>query len=75
MPRRIYEHKFGFDKKCYTYNKRPVKLKFAEEIFNPIDAIEFEKKVKEWSRKKKEALFKRDWKRIRELSRSKKVRV
>ena len=57
IERRIEEHNYGLDVKCYTFTRRPVKLIFFER-FNDINkAIEFEKKLKGWSRKKKEALI------------------
>ena len=71
LERRLSEHNSGADLKSYTYKKRPVVLKFWEEFSDPIEAIEAEKRIKGWSRKKKEALFERDWKRISELSRVK----
>jgi putative endonuclease len=68
LERRLYEHNEGINKSAYTYRKRPVVLKYCETFQSPLDAIAFEKKIKNWSRKKKEALFKNDWERIRKLS-------
>ena len=43
-----------------------------EERFNDIkNAIAWEKQLKGWSRKKKEALFRNDWEEIKKLSRTK----
>ncbi len=43
-----------------------------DELFHDIrNAIAWEKQIKGWSRKKKEALFNRDWEKIKELSKSK----
>lgn len=41
---------------------------YFEEFNNSNDAIAAEKQIKGWSRKKKEALFKRDWEKIHELA-------
>lgn len=57
IARRFIEHQEGIDKKSYTYKHRPVKLVFYEE-FSSIDfAIEKEKQIKKWSKKKKEVLI------------------
>lgn len=66
--RRIFEHESGYDPDSYTFNKRPVKLMFYE-VFNWVnDAITFEKQLKGWNRRKKEALIKNNWKEIVRLS-------
>lgn len=71
VERRIAEHNCGMDAKSYTYNKRPVILKSCEEFEGSMQAIVLEKKLKGWSRKKKEALFRRDWEEISRLSKKK----
>ncbi len=68
--RRIVEHNLGLDIKSYTYKRRPVVLKFCGQCDSPIQGIEFEKQLKGWNRKKKEALFKSDWNKIKELAKS-----
>ncbi|MFH1428440.1 MAG: GIY-YIG nuclease family protein [Candidatus Margulisiibacteriota bacterium] len=69
--KRFVEHQEGIDKKCYTYNKRPLELVFYQE-FNDINlAINKEKQVKGWSRKKKEALIKGEYDKLIELSKNK----
>ncbi|MDW7680837.1 MAG: GIY-YIG nuclease family protein, partial [bacterium] len=73
LERRLNEHNQGINPKCYTYNRRPVKLMYFDEFNNPNDAIDAEKQIKGWSRKKKEALFKRDWERIHELAKCRNV--
>jgi len=66
--RRVVEHNSGEDTKAYTYRKRPVKLIWFE-YYNDINqAIEKEKQIKGWSRKKKEALINDDFNRLVELS-------
>ncbi len=54
--KRIYEHK-SCKGPSYTKNKLPVKVVFVLEFPNYFDALIFEKQVKGWSRKKKEALI------------------
>jgi putative endonuclease len=59
--RRFQEHNEGLNKESYTHNKRPVILVWLE-IFNDVnDAIATEKRIKGWSRRKKEALINNDW--------------
>ena len=55
---------------CYTYKRRPVVLKYFERFQDIIQAIAWEKQLKGWSRKKKEALFREDWEEIKKLARS-----
>ncbi|MCK0110351.1 GIY-YIG nuclease family protein [Flavobacteriaceae bacterium S0825] len=54
--RRLKEHKEGFNKECFTYKRRPLKLIFHQEFNDVEQAIYFEKKIKNWSAKKKFAL-------------------
>ena len=70
VERRVAEHNFGNDIKSYTYNKRPVTIKFCEQFSDPIQAIMFEKMLKGWSRKKKEALFNKNWEEIKKLAKN-----
>jgi putative endonuclease len=48
--------------------RRPVVLKYVQRFSDIRKAIEWEKQLKGWSRKKKEALFKEDWNEIVRLS-------
>jgi putative endonuclease len=72
IDRRIIEHQTGKYPTCYTFNRRPVILKHIETFTDVNQAIAFEKQVKGWSRKKKEALMQNDWDKIVELARKKK---
>lgn len=69
--RRVEEHNIGFDKDSYTYNRRPVKMVYWERFTDYALAISWEKKIKRWSRKKKEALIKGNWERLREEAKCK----
>ncbi|MBU2266749.1 MAG: GIY-YIG nuclease family protein [Bacteroidetes bacterium] len=68
MERRLYEHEIGLNKKSYTHNRRPLKLVFCEDFLGINQAIAFEKQVKGWSRKKKEAIISDNWDKLKELS-------
>ena len=52
----------------YTETRLPVELVFAEELPSRWDALARERQIKGWSRAKKEALIKRDWECLVELS-------
>ena len=70
LNRRMQEHHTGFDPGCYTYTRRPVELKYFEHFQNVNEAISWEKQIKGWSRKKKQALFEGNWEKIKELAKS-----
>ncbi|MDF3078654.1 MAG: hypothetical protein K0S09_2543 [Sphingobacteriaceae bacterium] len=65
---RLYEHQTGLHANSYTYSRRPVKLVFEEHFHDINQAIAFEKQVKGWSRKKKEAIINDNWEKLKELS-------
>ena len=68
MERRLHEHQNGENPQAFTYNKRPVKLVFCEEYQDIVQAIAFEKQIKGWTRKKKEAIIEGNWFKLKELS-------
>ena len=68
IDRRFNEHQSGKDPRSYTYRKRPVELVYFEIFWTPKEAIEWEKKIKNWSRAKKEALIMENWDKLQELS-------
>ncbi len=61
LDKRINEHKLGKYKNCYTYKRRPIEVKFYETFNDVLQAIYFEKKIKKWTRAKKEALINRNF--------------
>ncbi|MBE9482020.1 MAG: GIY-YIG nuclease family protein [Bacteroidetes bacterium] len=68
LTRRMIEHTSGLKTDCYTFKRRPVILKHFITFDNPNDAIYWEKKLKKWSRAKKEAFMKKDWKKLNNLA-------
>ena len=67
--RRVYEHKHHLDKSSFTAQYNVDKLVYYEETSSSRAAIEKEKQIKSWSRKKKNALIESknmDWKDIYE---------
>ena len=69
---RLNDHQSGRDPKSYTFKKRPVKLVYLSEFGDINEAISWEKRVKRWSRKKKEALIQGKFDVLPELSKRKK---
>ncbi|MEO6729387.1 MAG: GIY-YIG nuclease family protein [Candidatus Dojkabacteria bacterium] len=57
---RLSQHSNSFNN-GYTSTRLPVKLVWSGEFNDIRIAITFEKKLKNWSRKKKEALINNDW--------------
>jgi len=54
----------------YTHTRLPVALVYSEEFPTRLEALEQERRLKGWSRKKKEALMRGDWAEISRLARS-----
>jgi putative endonuclease len=73
LEKRLEEHNLG-EGSNFTKGHLPVKLVYYEE-FERIDfAFKREKQIQGWSRKKKEALINGNFKKLHELSKSKKKR-
>jgi len=68
LERRLFEHNSGFDPKSYTFQRRPVTLVYCDTFNDPLQAIEREKQIKGWSRRKKEALIACNWKTLKRFS-------
>ena len=65
---RLAAHRQG-TMRSYTSGRRPVQLVYSSEFSERADALEMERRIKGWSRRKKEALIRGDWDEIRRLSR------
>ncbi|MGE0569269.1 MAG: GIY-YIG nuclease family protein [Bacteroidia bacterium] len=57
LDRRLSEHQEGLNYDSYTARRLPVELKLAIYFADVLCAIEFEKKIKKWSRRKKDVLI------------------
>ena len=67
LDERVGEHNSGvYD--GYTYRRRPVELVWSQDFPNAIDAIACERQLKGWSRAKKEALIRGDWRLVSALA-------
>ena len=70
LERRIAEHISGAFTGCYTFQRRPVALVFAQELATREEALAAERRIKGWSRAKKEAMMREDWNEVSRLGRS-----
>jgi putative endonuclease len=68
LEKRYIEHQRGLDKNSYTYSRRPLLLEFSQEFNDVLQAIYFEKKIKGWTRAKKQALINGEWDMLKILS-------
>ena len=66
---RLAQHEAG-EVPGYTQRRRPVALMYCEEFPTRAEALEMERRIKGWSRAKKEALARGDWEALRSLSAS-----
>ncbi|MBS3930738.1 MAG: TrmJ/YjtD family RNA methyltransferase [Sphingomonadales bacterium] len=65
---RIAQHHAGHFVDCYTRSRRPLELMWASDFPTRIEALESERRIKNWSKAKKEALIKSDWNSLSNLS-------
>ncbi|HLC82511.1 MAG TPA: GIY-YIG nuclease family protein [Bacteroidia bacterium] len=65
---RFEQHIQGINRNCYTFSRRPLEIVFYELFNDPLSAIAFEKKLKGWSKVKKQALVEKNWDRLKVLS-------
>ena len=69
IERRLMEHKTKATF-SYTYKRLPAELVWYSVFTKPDEAIRIEKKIKGWSRKKKEALIDENWNDLVKFSRN-----
>ncbi len=65
---RLSEHQMKLSPGAYTASRLPVRLVYSEYFDLVVDAIAAERKIKGWSRAKKEALLRGDWNLIQALA-------
>jgi predicted GIY-YIG superfamily endonuclease len=68
---RIAQRHAGTFPTCYTYKRRPVQLVWSQDFGTRVEALEAERRIKGWSRAKKQALIAGDWNKINQLARGK----
>ena len=69
LERRVAQHDAGIYG-GYTFSRRPVAMMFHQEFANITDAIAMERRLKGWSRVKKEALIRGDFGDLPRLAKS-----
>lgn len=67
LGRRLAEHGDGAIA-CYTQSRRPVELAWSQEFPTREEALAAERRIKGWSRRKKQALVNGDWLELRRLA-------
>ena len=67
---RIAQHFAGAISGCYTYSRRPLDIVFSQDFSTREEALASERKIKGWSRKKKEAMIRGDWTEVSRVARS-----
>lgn len=65
---RIEQHKNKTFPTCYTATRLPIELVFTQAFATREEALAAERKIKGWSRKKKEAMMRGDWDEVSRLS-------
>ena len=68
LEQRIAQHHYGHFKGCYTYSRRPLEVAWVEEFPSRYEALQAERRIKNWSRAKKEALIGSDRSRLAHLA-------
>lgn len=75
VEQRVDQHNAGVDPSSFTFSRRPVEVVYRVEFSDVHEAISWEKHIKRWSRKKKEALMRGDEEILIRESRNGMVRV
>jgi len=70
LEKRIGEHLSGASG-GYTATRLPLELVWSQECPTRIEALDFERQIKGWSRAKKEALIRSDWEELSRLAKGK----
>jgi len=65
---RLAQHNSGVITDSYTCHRKPVKIVYCEMFTEYLKAIEWEKRIKGWTRRKKEALIDGEWGKLKEFS-------
>ena len=68
LEHRLAQHESG-ELEDYTATRRPVELVFSQECASRMEALDAERRIKGWSRAKKEAMMRGNWQEVNRLSR------
>ncbi len=70
IEKRIAEHNSNaYD--CYTSTRLPIEVVFVQTFGTRAEALDSERQLKKWSRKKKEALIEQNWSQLSLLGKKK----
>jgi putative endonuclease len=67
---RVQEHEFGAHPESYTFSRRPIKLEWSVITESYQEALQWEHRIKGWSRAKKKALIQGDIEGIHKIVKS-----
>jgi putative endonuclease len=70
LGQRVNQHQYGYFSTCYTASRLPVELVFSQPFASREEALISERRIKGWSRKKKEAMIRGDWGEVSRLAKS-----
>src|SRR5450631_1083473 len=59
----------------YTASPRPLALVFSQECATRYEALSAERRIKGWSRAKKEAMMRGNWREVSRLAKSKQIEI
>ncbi|HAU1034128.1 TPA: GIY-YIG nuclease family protein, partial [Legionella pneumophila] len=68
LEKRLTQHQDKMIPGCYTSTRLPIQLKFSQEFMSREEALNAERQIKGWSRRKKEALINGDWQALSDYS-------
>lgn len=68
LENRFNQHVTAYIPSCYTAKRLPLKLVFSQEFTSREEALQSERQIKGWSRKKKEAMIAGDWDKVSEFA-------
>jgi len=67
LDQRLSQHECGIAT-CYTSSRLPIRLVWSQEFATRDEALAAERRIKGWSRKKKQALIHGDWAELQRLA-------
>ena len=71
LTKRLFQHETGYFPECYAASRLPIQLVYYCEFTDINLAIDTEKKIKKWSRAKKEALINEEYDNLPNLAKKK----
>ncbi|HAU3964197.1 TPA: GIY-YIG nuclease family protein [Legionella pneumophila] len=71
LEKRLTQHQDKMIPGCYTSTRLPIQLKFSQEFMSREEALNAERQIKGWSRRKKEVLINGDWQALSDYSKRK----